>query len=203
MGLKMEELRRIPEITNRLNGLLKDPQDGHVGWWMALNDCMTELKTQVDGYFDKKTENSNNIFHLILAGDTDSAVELVQLGKYDCSNDLITNQRFPLKKHEPKRREVELFQFDYDPTTEQALEEYQKRNLERPTAEDALYFGIQHPEEQWKRPIVFLHEPVRGPSGSQRVLVLDRYGSDRSFYLVWAGNRWSRRCAFAGVRKPA
>lgn len=127
--------------------------------------------------------------------------ELVQQGKYDWANEWITDERFPIQQHAPLDRTIELFELDYDPSDDKVLEELRRRGLERPTYEDALYFGIKHPEEQRKHPIVFLHEPVRGPGGLLGVLVLREGAGFRGLDLGWFGYGWGRDGVFAGVRK--
>lgn len=83
---------------------------------------------------------------------------------------------------------------------DEVLQELKHRGLERPMCEDALYFGVKHPEEQRKRPIVFLHEPVRDPNGNLNVLVLREVDGYRYLHLRWFGDRWGRHYVFAGVR---
>ena len=129
------------------------------------------------------------------------ASELVKAGKYDWSNDLITDKRFPLQPHAPVARKIGLVECDFDPSSEEALGEHQRHGLKRPTAEDALEFGKEYPEEQRKRPVVFLHEPVLGPDGDRGVLVLDEDAGGRSLFLYWFGSRWRRSFVFAGVRE--
>ncbi|TSC56844.1 MAG: hypothetical protein Greene071421_354 [Parcubacteria group bacterium Greene0714_21] len=126
--------------------------------------------------------------------------ELVKQGK-EWFDDWITDGRFPIKEHAPLDRTIELLEFDHDPSNNQILEELLRRGLERPTYEHALYFGIKHPEEQRKRPIIFLHEPVRGKGGSLYVLVLREEAGHRGLYLYGFETSWNRGCAFAGVRK--
>lgn len=127
--------------------------------------------------------------------------ELVAQAKYDWWNDWVTDERFPLQTHEPVSRKIEIVSFDHDPTSEEVLAEFSRRGLERPTYEDALYFGIAYPDEQRKRPIAFLHEPVRDPDGYLCVLVLDEGVGGRHFDLLWFDRRWPRHYLFAGVRK--
>lgn len=140
------------------------------------------------------------VFQLTLEGNA-TASELVKRGQYNWHNDWITDERFPIRSHDPMNRIVELVEFDHDPESEEVLAEFARRGLERPTYEDALYFGVQCPEEQRKRPIVFLHEPVLDPDGDRRVLVLGGGSDRRGLRLVWFGGRWDRRYVFAGVRK--
>lgn len=126
--------------------------------------------------------------------------ELVRQGNYNWVNDWITDERFPVEEHAPVGRTIELIEFDYDPNSAELLSVFAYRGLERPTYEDALYFGIKYPEEQRKRPIVFLHEPVLGRSGSRDVLVLNGSARRRGLDLDWFG-WWRRHYVFAGVRK--
>lgn len=143
----------------------------------------------------------SHVFSITLEG-SHKASELVALGKYGWSDDWITDERFPIMEHAPETRTIELVKFkhDHDPTTEESLSELAHRGLERPTYEDAFYFGIQHPEEQRKHPIVFLHEPVQ-KRGSRFVLILGGRAGRRLLDLRWFDFRWERHCVSAGVRK--
>ena len=129
------------------------------------------------------------------------ASELVKDGKYDWHNELITDSLFPIQPHAPVVRKIEFVECDFDPSSEQALEELKRRGLKQPTKEDALEFGKEHPKEQRKRPIVFLHKPVLDPNGSRRVLVLDEDDGERNLRLGRFDDRWPRHDVFAGVRE--
>ena len=139
---------------------------------------------------------AGNTLFFITCGGLYKASELVRLGNYDWSEDWITDEHFPIERYEPAGRTVEFVQLKHDSTSEEALEELAQRGLERPTYEDALCFGATHPEEQRKRTIVFLHEPVL----SRLVLVLGGAGGERALFLVRFGDRWPRDYAFAGIR---
>lgn len=127
--------------------------------------------------------------------------ELVQLGKYGWHNPAITDELFPIQPHPPVSRTIEFIECDYEPESEEALEKLKLHGLERPTHEDALQFGVEHPEEQGKRPVIFLHKPVQDPLGNLNVLVLHEAVDERRLILYGFGFRWSRHCVFAGVRK--
>lgn len=137
---------------------------------------------------------------LALDGSYDAS-ELVIMGGYKWVHDWITNYRFPLLPHNPMEREIEYVKLDYDPTSEEALAELKSRGLERPTYEHALYFGVKHPEEQEKHPVVFLHESVEGPNGNRGVIVLYGRPSRRCIDIDWFDSKWSQDCVFAGVRR--
>lgn len=138
-------------------------------------------------------------FLITLRGE--SASSLVKQGGYDWVNGSITDERFPIQKHASLNRKIELFGFDHEPTDDEVLQELRRRNLKRPIYEDALYFGIEYPEEQRKHPIVFLHKPVRVPRGGLDVLVLCERAGRRELDLYWFNLGWPRYCVFAGVRK--
>jgi len=129
------------------------------------------------------------------------ASELVNASRYDWHNELITDKLFPIQPHVPVVRKLEFIECDFDPSSEQVLEELKRHGLIRPTAEDALEFGKKHPEEQRKRPLVFLHEPVLDPDGGRNVLVLDGLAGRRDLDLHWLDRRWAQYCLFAGVRE--
>jgi len=129
------------------------------------------------------------------------ASELVKAGKYDWHNELITDSLFPIQPHAPVVRKIEFVECDFDPSSEQALEELKRHGLKQPTEADALEFGKEHPEEQRKRPIVFLHKPVLDPDGSRSVLVLRESAGRRGLDLVRFGSGWARDYVFAGVRE--
>lgn len=148
----------------------------------------------------KPTRTVVATFTIVCEGSWETS-ELVGQGKYDWFNDWITDERFPIQKHAPLDRTIELVEFDHDPSDDEVLEELRSRGLERPTYEDALYFGIRHPEEQRKHPVVFLHEPVLDPRGYRLVLVLSEFAGERDLHLFLFDDGWNRDCVFAGVRK--
>jgi len=148
----------------------------------------------------KIAEKIGYVFKIVCQGSY-TASELIRRGKYNWVNDQITDERFPIAEHAPTPRKIELVEFDYDPTSEEVLKDFRRRGLKRPTYEDGLYLGIQHPEEQKKRPIVFLHEPVQGSDGSLRVLVLHGRSGERRLRLGWFYGGWGRGYVFAGIRE--
>lgn len=140
---------------------------------------------------------------IIICDGSHKTSELVVLGKYDLPDDRITDELFPItERAEHTTRAVGLIEFDYSPTSEDVLAEFARRGLERPTYDDALYFGIQYPKAQRNRAIIFLHEPVELDSNRHVVLALNnnRFGK-RSIHLNWFDNQWDRLCIFAAIRK--
>lgn len=141
------------------------------------------------------------IFRLVGRSTSCTTEELVRAGHYDWVNDYITSRNFPIRSHESDEAEIVLFEFDHDPTSEEVLAVAEKHGLVRPTYEDALRFGKQHPEEQRKGPIVFLHEPWLSPHDHRLVVVLDGNASFRSLDLDLFDDGWRRRYRFAFLRK--
>jgi len=146
-------------------------------------------------------QQAKNIFRLAI-GKKRTTKEAVKAGNYDYANDNINNRNFPMRPRPVGEREIILLEFDYDPSSEQAIAEAEKQGLIRPDHEDALDFGEQFPEKQREHPIVFLHEPWQGPDGGLGVMVLGRsVSSERSLSLSGFRSGWGRHCRFAFVRK--
>ena len=145
------------------------------------------------------------ILPLILEGSY-TASELISMSGCDFSDGLITDERFPLEKHAPVERVIELVEFDGDPTTEEVLAEFERLGLRRPTTEEALYCGVEYLKEPGsKNYVVFLHEPVDNPRMSvafrESVLVLEEVDGKWHIELAEHDIKWRRHPAFAGVRK--
>ncbi len=144
---------------------------------------------------------AKNIFRLTKVGDSRTTEELVRDGNYNYANPNINSRSFPVRRTMSVTREIVLIEFDHDPTSEEAIAEAAKQSLERPVYEDALYFGVEHPEVQRERPVVFLHEPWRDPDGYRLVLSLWRLSGDRRLDLHYFDHMWYRHSRFAFVRK--
>lgn len=132
-----------------------------------------------------------------------TATQLSQLGKYDWSDDRITDEHFPIPPHTPVMDELELFQFDYYVSWDEMLAERTRRNLGEPSPEHGLSLGIQHPDEQRAHPIVITHEPIRDRYGRPSVLVLCCDANGRKLERFDTRHRWDPDYVFAGVRKVA
>lgn len=143
---------------------------------------------------------TGNVFSITCEGA--KASELVKRGGYDWVNSDITDALFPIEPHAPVSRTIELVEFDYDHSSEEVLAEFARCGLERPTYEDALYFGIEYPEKQRECAVVFIHEPVL-VCGGRGVLVLDGGDRGRDLFLGWFDGGWGRYYVFAAVRPSA
>jgi hypothetical protein len=112
----------------------------------------------------------------------------------------VNSENFPARHVDERRvREIILLEFDHDVTSEEAITEAAQFGLERPMYEDALYFGIEYPDEQHQRPVVFLHDPWFGFFGRRDVLCLWSNAGRRELGLEGFDDPWSRNYRFAFV----
>ena len=126
--------------------------------------------------------------------------QMVQAGAYDGAHSFINQQNFPLEQHAPFDVAVELVDLERIAFCEDAIEALAKRQLRRPTCEEAVYFGAQHPDAQRHRPIVWPHEPFQHKDGSRRLLVHFGGIGYRSLDL-YLDSAWGAYCLFAGVHQ--
>ena len=139
----------------------------------------------------------------ITTGDGRSTEELVEAGEYAYAHSCVTSENFPATHSDgPQAREIALVEFDHDVTSEGAIAEAAQLGLERPMYEDALYFGIQYPDVQRERPVIFLHDPWFGFSGRRDVLCLWTNAGRRELGLEGFDDRWMRSSRFGFVRTP-
>ncbi len=139
----------------------------------------------------------------ITVGDGRSTEELVEAGQYGYAHSCVTSENFPARHFGEKQvREIVLLEFERDATSDEAIVEAARLGLERPTYEDALYFGIAHLDVQRDRPVVFLHDPWFGFFGRRDVLCLWSNAGRRELGLEDFDASWARnyRFAFVGVR---
>jgi SAM-dependent methyltransferase len=115
----------------------------------------------------------------------------------------VTSENFPARAAAPGPAEIVLLGFDRAVTASEALAEATRRGLARPTYEDALHFGAEHPEAQRAHPIVFLHEPWVGYFGRRDVLSLWSNAGRRELGLEGFDDRFASDCRFAFVAPAA
>jgi hypothetical protein len=129
---------------------------------------------------------------------------LVEAGRYGYAHSCVTSENFPVRSAGPTRtRVIVLIEVDGDVSTDEVLAEAARRGLARPTYEDALHFGVQHPDVQREGPVVFLHEPWVGYFGRRDVLCLWDNAGRRELGLGGFDDRWSRDHRFAFVEGRA
>ena len=139
----------------------------------------------------------------ITIGEGRSTEALVEAGDYAYAHSCVTSENFPARQFGGRRvREIVLLKFDHDVTSEEAIAAAAGLGLECPMYEDALYFGIEHPDVQRERPVVFLHDPWFGFFGRRDVLCLWSNAGRRELGLEGFDDRWDRRYRFAFVGRP-
>ena len=136
----------------------------------------------------------------ITTGEGRSTEELVKAGNYGYAHSCVTSENFPARPLAGRLgREIALLEFDRDVTSDEAITEAAHRGMERPSYEDALYFGVEHPDVQRDRPVVFLHDPWVGFFGRRDVLCLWSNAGRRELGLEGFDDAWSRTYRFAFV----
>ncbi len=121
-------------------------------------------------------------------------------GRYGYAQAAVTSENFPADRAAPPRvRGIVLLEFERAVTFEEVVAVAGRLGLERPTYEDALGFGIAHPEVQRERPIIFLHEPWLGVFGRRDVLCLWHNAGRRELGLEGFDDTWAPRFRFAFV----
>jgi hypothetical protein len=129
-----------------------------------------------------------------------STETLVAAGGYGYAHSCVTSENFPAGRFpDPRVRALTLLEFGRDVTTAEAVAAAARLGLEPPTYEDALHFGVEHPEVQRTRPVVFLHEPWVGFYGRRDVLCLWSNAGRRELGLEGFDGRWSAEYRFAFV----
>ncbi|MGH7299542.1 MAG: GNAT family N-acetyltransferase [Candidatus Rokuibacteriota bacterium] len=130
-----------------------------------------------------------------------STEQLVEAGGYGYAHSCVTSENFPVRAMPggPRVSEIVLLGFEGDVTAAEALAEAARRRLARPTYEDALRFGAEHPEAQREHPIVFLHDPWVGFFGRRDVLCLWSNAGRRELGLEGFDDGWSPDHRFAFV----
>ena len=126
---------------------------------------------------------------------------MVQAGNYGYAHSCVTSDNFPARHAAgPRVRDIVLVDFGREITSAEALGQAALLALERPDYEDALYFGVQYPQVQTERPIVFLHDPWVGFFGRRDVLCLWTNAGRRELGLEGFDDRWSAAYRFGFVR---
>lgn len=142
--------------------------------------------------------------HLITAGDGRSTEELVEAGRYAYAHSCVYSENFPARNQGgPRTHEIVLLEFDHDVMAKDAIDEASRLGLKPPSYEDALYFGIEHPEVQRERPVVFLHDPWYGYFARRDVLLLWTNVGGRELGLEGFDDLMSCGYWFAFVREPS
>jgi hypothetical protein len=137
----------------------------------------------------------------ITVGDGRSTEALVEAGNYGYAHSAVISENFPAAAGPKRAREIALLAFDRDVSAREVADEAARLDLAAPTWEDALAFGIEHPDVQRTGPVVFLHEPWVGYFGRRDVLMLWENAGRRELGLAAFDEPFGRDHRFAFVRR--
>ena len=133
-----------------------------------------------------------------------STEELVEAGRYGYAHSCVTSESFPARRGGAGQlREIVLLDFDREVSSGEVLAHAAGLGLERPTYEDALAFGAEHPDVQREGPVVFLHDPWVGFFGRRDVLCLWENAGRRELGLEGFDDPWRPTHRFAFVLPDA
>jgi hypothetical protein len=114
----------------------------------------------------------------------------------------VTSENFPARRAPaPAVRHVVLLELDHDATTPEIIGRAAALDLQPPVYEDALYFGVEYPDVQCRRPVVFLHDPWLGFFGRRDVLCLWTNAGRRELGLEDFDGVWRPDYRFAFIRR--
>jgi hypothetical protein len=124
----------------------------------------------------------------------------IKAGKYDWTNDNITDKNFPTSRTGQHEVEMKLFHFNRDMTSEQVIEELKKQGYRPAELHELLVLGEKYPDLQRQFPIIALGS-VWQDWDDRFVPCLCRRGDERFLIPGYFNSRWDGRCRFAAVRK--
>ncbi|HEY7075127.1 MAG TPA: GNAT family N-acetyltransferase [Solirubrobacteraceae bacterium] len=137
-------------------------------------------------------------------GRVGSTEQLVEAGGYGYAHSCVTSENFPVRSiASAPPGDVVLLAFDRPVNAGEVLTEAARLGLDRPSYEDALHFGAEHPAVQREHPVVFLHEPWVGFFGRRDVLCLWSNAGRRELGLEGFDDAWSPAHRFAFIARAA
>ena len=128
-------------------------------------------------------------------------VDMIKAGNYDWKSDDITAEHFPVQGEGKKEKEVTLFHFKREISSETAISEMDKAGYRPATIEELLALGYSYPELQKQFPIVALGFGWQNQCDYCCVPCLDLHITGRRLWLYHSESDWRECCRFAAVRK--
>ena len=162
------------------------------------HSCTAE---ELDDVADVLRARSSATVYRITVGDGRSTEALVDAGGYGYAHSAAISENFPTGVGPARTRDIVLLEFDHDVTAREAIDAATRLDLSAPTYEDALHFGVEHPDVQRVRPVVFLHTPWVGYFGRRDVLLLWENAGRRELGLAAFDEPLSAEHWFAFVRR--
>lgn len=137
----------------------------------------------------------------VLVDYTKSLKKMIQAGQYDWVNDDITSDHFPVKGNGQKEKEITLFYFNRDISSDDVIAEMGRAGYRPAKIEELLALGAVEKELQKQFPIIALGSVWRTPPGPCHVPALRWISAGRDLRLSWFGAVWAEDWRFAAVRK--
>ena len=128
-----------------------------------------------------------------------SIKDSVKAGKYDWTNDNITDANFPSKEKGEREVEFGVFHFNKTMMSDDVIAKMKLEGFRPATMKEELAYGEKNPEEQRKYPLVALGS-VASLVGSRQVGCLYESSSGRRANLNYYVSVWRGRFRFLGVR---
>lgn len=141
----------------------------------------------------------DKIFSGVVVNYDRSIADLVGDGRYDLSNDLITDQNFPSDESGEKEVEMVLFHFNQLISSKDAIEKMKREGCRPATMKELLVFEATHPDVQKEFPIVALGSVAR-VDGDCCVGFLNRDDSRWRLRLSYFDDVWDVDARFLAVR---
>lgn len=134
-------------------------------------------------------------------GGGETIANLLAAGKYDWTNNDITDEHFPQEGSGDKSVVIELKHYGVALSSKDATARLKEDGLRPANAAEILAFGAAYPDVQREFPVISLGQTWRYPVGRRIVVYLGRSGAGRYARLRWFGDGWNGLCRFAGVRE--
>lgn len=126
--------------------------------------------------------------------------DAINAGKYDWTDDNITEKNFPTNKESFGTKDMSLFHFNKDISSENEVLKMDEAGYRPATLMELLVIGEKYPEIQREFPVVALGSSVKF-CGVLLVPVLWLDSDGRSLGLDCWHFDWLSRCRFLAVRK--
>jgi len=132
-----------------------------------------------------------------------SLTEMIAAGRYFWRIYEINATNFPVSGESQKEVKLKLIHLNRVASTEEILEEMDRRGLQPAKIEELLGLGAKYPELQKQFPIIALGSVWRHPNGYLYAPCLNWLDRARFLGLHCYDNLWEEYCRFLAVPKAA
>jgi len=125
---------------------------------------------------------------------------LLEKGKYDWSNEDVSDEHFPDISYGSRTVRLQLLDFGKVISSDEVLEECQARDLVPANPAELLALGAAYPTLQAQFPLVALGQSWRLPNGDEMVVCLAWHSMLRRVHLLCKMRRdWPAHCRFVAT----